>query len=302
MEKQAYQKSARYENYILNLNRSLQKNRHILTAIALRRGIPTIYFSYFLDFRGRIYAYAETHPITNKLIRGTIEPKQQTSRLAYKGLEYEALKKTDYYKHLSKINIKKIQKLIKTQHPELGLRGSGGFGNKFFRGSAGSFNKAMYVLALVELGKLNKTALLLKKDGSTDNLTAEHLAAEGYTIFIDPRRALCEYRDIEKVVYLGKLVYEIKKFNELGYWSNFTVNRDSTASAFQHWALVLGVEGTEQLLQLNLSGRYLCDIYIILIKQFIISYNKYRGHPLLQRKYIKRTAMSINYNITRWKS
>jgi hypothetical protein len=78
--------------------------------------------------------------------------------------------------------------------------------------------------------------------------------------------------------------------------------RDSTGSSFQHWGVALGVKSPYHA-ALNLDGNRWYDIYTTVIELFLRENERFLSEAgignLLNRKFLKKIIMTVNYNAGR---
>lgn len=160
---------------------------------------------YFFDFRGRLYSYTDINPINNKLSRGLVNLNSAAS--------------ADWCAAL-KTNTNCRERVILKQYAKLlNLSLAGGRSEVLFK---------LFVI-LIEIAKTEKTQLI--KDSGASPKDFMKLGFDTLTKF---RANDYVTPDIEAHAYIIKLNYELDFFYKNGVWRNFTINKDATASAFQH--------------------------------------------------------------------
>lgn len=217
----------------------MQKTRTIVNAVHLVRGQSKLYFAHFHDSRGRIYAYSELHPITNKFTRSVIAPAATLKTFAPDEVP------SSFHKYLTTLKFIDFDKIDARINERVGLQAPGGYEPSiytyqakprplFFRDVYSKFNKFVYLIALVEVGKLRKTELFASQNNPAKGLTFADLATEGAAVIWSLEHELRTFSDLEDITYLTKIKLEVDFFQKEQKWRNFSINKDSPASALQH--------------------------------------------------------------------
>jgi len=274
---------AQKESRLVDYKKRLQSKLFILHFWEFLFHTDVFYTAYFRDFRGRIYPYSSIHPMSNKVARlfaipGSIARAQKTknSHIYVKRVLYE---------------IGPISTIIAERF-------------NLNRGS-NQYDWFCIVNILYELGKLFKNDLLLKNKAGLNDFVSLGLK------MIDASEEDKSGLSLENALAFNKFQNELKHFEQFRRWRKFSFLRDSTGSAFQHWAVLLGLKSKDALRKLNLSGACWHDIYQVVIEDFkqtlrgsdvstII--NSKLGFKILKRQFWKRTIMTSNYNVTLWSS
>lgn len=254
------------------LEEDFQESEHLIYAYKSLEIGNSFYIAHYYDFRGRIYPHSPVHPMYNKNLRLIIELDRSFN-------SYN-LENSRYYRNFNSIPID----LTST----LGLN------------LTNEFDTFIFKTILLELGKINKTKLISKTNG----LSLKDFIGEGLKILTNREYY---FTSLEDRIALLKYRYELEHFKKFGYWNNFTVNRDSTASSIQHWAILLKPRPNFDLSLINLSGCRWYDTYTVIIDFYFKTeggkayHNDLSLSTFISRKYLKSVIMTINYNSTFWR-
>ena len=219
------------KKHLQKLYGNVQKNRSLENVILTKQKFTRIHFAYFQDSRGRVYSYSESHPITNKLLRSVIEKEGSYQTLTHLRVGNRPAADS-YSKITASLNPESLISYIKA---ELGSGEAEKIASLALPvPNLGTLEFNLYVIVLIELGKLFKNELIVNKANPELGLGPEYLAAQGFITAVNFAERVKEFADVEDVAYASKVVYEIRRFSQTLKWNNFSINRDSTASAFQH--------------------------------------------------------------------
>lgn len=308
------------------LRREFQRWQFIYVAKYSSQIKKLFYFNHFKDFRGRIYSNSLLHPMYNKLLRIylTFPNLNNEFNLPLSEADYKHIRKSEYYSVF-------IKELGSFQNYKLC-----DYYNNIFDTD---MDKYLAGLVFLELGKMNKNKLISKH---SNRLSLKIFIEEGENIIINiikKRKTtnfvnlndnylailneletdltlfsiLNEFRDEEifDLVDVLKIAYYVKillTFYKTRRWINFTVERDATGSTYQLWPIVNPLLDLKMLFILNLEGNLWCDIYTYIINSYLSDNKKIldtftiKTANVLNRKHLKRTIMTVNYNVSRWRS
>jgi hypothetical protein len=244
------------------INSDIQKLYYFLIVEKISNIDHIVYLPHFLDFRGRFYPNSPMGFTNLKFIRALFQLKGKFNELSIKNSRY-----------FSKI----INEDIK-------------FHEIFIRHIENKIDKYFLTVLLLELGKLEKSKIT-NAVGNTLNEFVE-LGTEIYLNFSEVKA--------EDLAYFLNIKGVIDNFLKNKVWDDVLIIRDSTGSSFQHWGVILGIQN-DALDKLNLNGCKWFDIYTLIIDMFNKkNKDKYLNNSMiknyLNRKYLKKIIMTVNYN------
>lgn len=315
-----------YKRQVTEITSELQKLQQLSTfeaSVRLINSEQSIYLNHFYDSRGRIYSNSPIHPVQNKLTRLFIEYKKET---LYDEEIIFRIKKSRYFKHL-----------LRTAHEEFDntfelynlFRNSIVNARNDGESYKAEINLYVFLLVAINIGKIFKNQLLQKHKYLSSSLTLLDFfkIAHELLLFVhkypedfnenciltstriveflntDIMKELSSLEKLELIFYLSQYA----KFIKTGKWDNFSLSFDATGSTFQCWALLLLLKSLNSASVLNLKGCVWTDIYTELIKLFKKTYSKtlkalkFKDF-ILSRENFKRSIMTTNYNVTKWRS
>ena len=238
------------------------------------------YSSYYTDFRGRIYPSTSLGVTNNKYYRSVVKLESQQSK--------DLPTDSDYLDDLfTEINNSKIIKDILTEYKINSRK-----------------DTYYFITCLIEIGKNYKTSILLHK--REDFISLEDIVLKGINVYQTKLENTDTSIDLEDFLYIAKMRYELDSFFKKGFWRDFCIVRDATASAFQHWAKQLGIKPDKTHL-LNMNSKVYYDIYTIVAKmfeeslkgtKFEKSWDKFGKY--YTRSNVKLTIMTVGYGSKLW--
>lgn len=237
-------------------------------------GNSSMYFIFFLDFRGRMYTISTYGPISNKIIRNI--------------LVYNSDANTDYFQE----EIEKSQtfKIIKTNYFNMLSPIKLKYGTDLFKSSL--------FWVLISLSAHFKNRLL-----ENNKVGIDVLLRTGINIYLNKDKT---YEDLtlDEEVELRRNIFIIHQLT-LGIFDHNTfLCKDSTASVFQHLFIYLQPKSIESLKICNIigSGNW-HDPYSVIINKFLE--NKIVDNFLLSlfnRKTLKKSIMTHPYSVSYYSS
>ena len=227
------------------------------------------YLPYYMDWRGRQYSESILGPTYNRMNRYLI-----------------------HFKPLNNFNSVITDRILKSKYFNKVI----GYEMHLNQYKTNNTMTNYFLLVLfIELGKLNKTSLIQNQF----QIPVEDFISEGIKIFKRDNH-LFETYDIE-LIYLNKIKNTITDIiDNTKIDINTLILRDSTASVMQHWSIILKPKDHKICEYLNLNGNAWMDTYSYIIHLYVTSYlsssipDTYKKY--INRKYLKRTIMTINYN------
>lgn len=235
----------------------------------------SIYFMFFLDFRGRMYTISTYGPVSNKIIRNVLVYNNNKYDLNINQIwdsESQTLKiiKDKYYNTLDTIKLKNNSDLFKSSLFWVLI-------------SLASHHKSK----LLESNKVNINTLL---NSGIDMYINKNYSYEGMAI--DEEVELKRNLFIIDQLVLGKFDY------------NTFICKDSTASVFQHLFIYLQPKNKEALEICNIIGSGSWhDPYSTIISRFLT--NRVVDDftlSLFNRKTLKKSIMTHPYSVTYYSS
>jgi hypothetical protein len=185
----------------------------------------SIYFIFFLDFRGRMYTISTYGPISNKIIRNILIYNKKYNIDDYQryneGSETSALIKKKYYPLLSGIKLNDESDYIK--------------------------NSLFWVL--ISLASPYKNKLLL---GDT-KISLEELLNKGRDIFLNKDQNMGSL-DLDEEIEIRRNIFIADQLVSGVFDQNTFLCKDSTASVFQHLFFYLKPKNLEALQICNIVG------------------------------------------------
>lgn len=227
----------------------------------------SFYLPHFYDSRGRIYSKSVLSPTNNKLIRIFI-------KLSKRGKDFSD---EAFYKFIIKVPLSGFELKIFNK-------------NFLLKNITNQETKYLCIIYLIEIAKLFKSELLRGAKFSVSILEFIRLACNKINGCI-------EFRDEYDRFTFQKYCFSIFEVLNGGI-GGFSIFKDSTASAFQHWSLNLGSKPSEDYV-LNMKGFLWSDLYTYSINTFLRSSPKYKViFKFINRKLLKRSIMTVGYNVT----
>lgn len=143
--------------------------------------------------------------------------------------------------------------------------------------------------ALIEAGKIAKSALLL----GSDTISFYDFIKRGQNLlFGGGSDCVCAPHDSFTLNLCRRFIDQAV----CGTCGDLTLHKDASASAFQHWGIILGLRpGYSHIL--NFSGDAWVDPYSFFIKAFIREYGTRPNIEFIfKRQYLKKLIMTVGYN------
>lgn len=232
-----------------------------------------IYFHYYLDFRGRLYADSPVAYTHNRLFR----------YFYYYG-EYSQNEIDHYTSAISDEFLKKFTTIetkttLKSQYSKINYK------NKI----------ALYYIIIIffELGKIFKKDYVTKNAGK---LSFDDIIEIGITYFNTPN---FNSFNLYAIIEYNSLILMLDDLQNSKYYK-YPIFKDATASGLQILAVLLGGKTNDTYIKTNLIDKNIWyDTYHHIIEKFIAETGVVDELlPYFNRSTLKRTIMTYNYNAT----
>jgi hypothetical protein len=283
-------------NEVIQLKNKFASLDFLFNFETLRHINTPIYFNHFRDWRGRFYSNSLIHPMYNILVRSLLKietPLIESTIVNSRHYNY-VLK---YKSNLNQIFIQKYTKLLLNDDLML-----------YF-----------YIIYLSQIGNLLFSPTLQNYEisfkeliSSAENFLFNNQINCDWLIPDDINNYFLNKIDhlnwkLEKKLYFFNLFLDFHTFITTNKIVNTTIIVDATASTLQCWSCVLPIQNNTILKNLNFSLESKTDSYSWIINLFKEKHSfellQFKYHNLLlTRKNLKRTIMTINYNVTEWNS
>ena len=200
----------------------------------------SIYFIFFLDFRGRMYTVSSYGPTSNKIIRNILVYNSEFN-LSYFNEEYKKSKsfqliKNNYFDKLNIINLKNNSDLFKIS----------------------------LFWVFISLASFFKNSLL-----EDNKVSIDKLLKFGIDLFLNKNNNFSDF-DIEEEIELRRNIFIAEQLVEGKFDQNTFLCKDSTASVFQHLFIYLQPKDLEALKICNIVGDDSWhDPYSFIINKFL---------------------------------
>lgn len=226
------------------------------------------FFSYFLDFRTRIYSEGNFGPTNNKILRNI--------------LNYGSYSKKELSCIETEVGQTKSWSLIKKYIPTL---------EKILNTSLDehrNFETAAIFWSLIELGKIEKTSLL-----ENGKVPIEKFLIRGGEIFFSKK----DFSEIEDQLTAIKVYQTLENLIKKNHNEKTIYYKDATASVLQHLLKILGKKDDNALIYCNLSDSdNWWDPYSIIIANYLNKNSWGTYNKFITRKIFKKMIMTFNYS------
>lgn len=232
----------------------------------------SFYILHYYDFRGRIYPTSLIGVTYNKIIRSLLSvPDSKVGD--------DDIIESEFYLKFSK---------------EIGTLPNIKLTSEYDFNILPNINKYIIANYLLEIGKLHKEKLLASKNF----ITLNEFLLEGIEIINNLHLYKFDFFDlfdIKRLVWAIEGIFTGERRIQI-------LQRDSTASSFQHWGILLGIK-SNQFENLNLGGTHWVDPYTTIITMFKTNH---QISPYIlshtSRSKLKTIIMTMGYNATLWGS
>lgn len=227
-----------------------------------------IFFPHFCDFRWRIYNASSIGFTTSKIFR--------------------YIYTYGYYTHIELNKIKNDLNMSITHPLVLSL-----LPNNYRKNISNPILLDALFWLFIELGKINKTELII-----TEYVECSDLLAEGYKIYNGKRNDW----DLEDAIVVKSIINIINEIYEKNTISKkYIIFKDSTASVLQLMSKLLGWKEPNILETMNINSvkNRWHDPYTYIINKYIETINIDDNKALMTRKNLKKIIMTVQYSVSK---